>query len=62
MACFFTAVIYVVLRLCAFLQGYVEMSSAEEADKLVEHYSTNSLKIKGKTINVCSSTEYQTLE
>uniref|UniRef100_A0A672MH95 Matrin 3-like 1.1 n=1 Tax=Sinocyclocheilus grahami TaxID=75366 RepID=A0A672MH95_SINGR len=43
-------------------RGYVEMSSAEEADKLVEHYSTNSLKIKGKTINVCSSTEYQTLE
>uniref|UniRef100_A0A8C2F3L0 Matrin 3-like 1.1 n=1 Tax=Cyprinus carpio TaxID=7962 RepID=A0A8C2F3L0_CYPCA len=43
-------------------RGYVEMSSAEEADKLVEHYSTHSLKIKGKTINVCSSTEYQTLE
>ncbi|XP_073676335.1 matrin 3-like 1.1 [Garra rufa] len=42
-------------------RGYVEMSSAEEADKLVEHYSTNSLKIKGKTISVCSSTEYQTL-
>ncbi|XP_050983622.1 matrin 3-like 1.1 [Labeo rohita] len=42
-------------------RGYVEMSSAEEADKLVKHYSTNSLKIKGKTINVCSSTEYQTL-
>ncbi|XP_059371451.1 matrin 3-like 1.1 isoform X2 [Carassius carassius] len=43
-------------------RGYVEMSSAEEADKLVEHYSTHSLKIKGKTITVCSSTEYQTLE
>ncbi|XP_052430372.1 matrin 3-like 1.1 isoform X4 [Carassius gibelio] len=43
-------------------RGYVEMSSAEEADKLVEHYSTQSLKIKGKTITVCSSTEYQTLD
>ncbi|XP_043113279.1 matrin 3-like 1.1 [Puntigrus tetrazona] len=43
-------------------RGYVEMSNAAEADKLVEHYSTHSLKIKGKTINVCSSTDYQTLE
>ncbi|XP_016429410.1 matrin 3-like 1.1 [Sinocyclocheilus rhinocerous] len=42
-------------------RGYVEMGSMEEANKLVEHYSTNALKIKGKTINVCSSTEYQTL-
>uniref|UniRef100_A0A9J7WUD5 Matrin 3-like 1.1 n=1 Tax=Cyprinus carpio carpio TaxID=630221 RepID=A0A9J7WUD5_CYPCA len=42
-------------------RGYVEMGSMEEANKLVEHYSTSSLKIKGKTINVCSSTEYQTL-
>ncbi|XP_016307355.1 uncharacterized protein LOC107662019 isoform X1 [Sinocyclocheilus anshuiensis] len=42
-------------------RGFVEMGSMEEANKLVEHYSTNALKIKGKTINVCSSTEYQTL-
>ncbi|XDV37011.1 hypothetical protein PO909_006710 [Leuciscus waleckii] len=42
-------------------RGYVEMASVEEANKLVEHYSTNSLKLKGKTINVCFSAEYQTL-
>ncbi|XP_051514105.1 matrin-3-like isoform X2 [Myxocyprinus asiaticus] len=42
-------------------RGYVEMASPEEASKLVEHYSTNSLKLKGKTINVCFSSEYKTL-
>ncbi|XP_051716042.1 matrin 3-like 1.1 [Ctenopharyngodon idella] len=42
-------------------RGYVEMATVEEASKLVEHYSTNSLKLKGKTINVCFSAEYQTL-
>ncbi|KAK9962953.1 hypothetical protein ABG768_006188 [Culter alburnus] len=42
-------------------RGYVEMATVEEASKLVEHYSTNSLKLKGKTINVCFSSEYQTL-
>ncbi|XP_051506616.1 matrin-3-like isoform X2 [Myxocyprinus asiaticus] len=42
-------------------RGYVEMASPQEASKLVEHYSTNSLKLKGKTINVCFSSEYKTL-
>ncbi|XP_067314129.1 uro-adherence factor A-like isoform X4 [Pseudorasbora parva] len=42
-------------------RGYVEMANVEEANKLVGHYSTNSLKLKGKTINVCFSAEYQTL-
>ncbi|XP_077092034.1 matrin 3-like 1.1 [Siphateles boraxobius] len=42
-------------------RGYVEMSNVEEANKLVEHYSTNALKLKGKTINVCFSAEYQML-
>ncbi|XP_056625443.1 matrin 3-like 1.1 isoform X2 [Triplophysa dalaica] len=39
-------------------RGYVEMGSAQEASKLVEHYSTNSLKLKGKTIHVSFSAEY----
>lgn len=42
-------------------RGYVEMALVEEASKLVDHYSTNSLKLKGKTITVAFSTEYQTL-
>ncbi|XP_051945172.1 uncharacterized protein LOC127617264 isoform X2 [Xyrauchen texanus] len=42
-------------------RGYVEMANPEEASKLVEHYSTNLLKLKGKTINVCFSSEYKTL-
>ncbi|KAK7141550.1 hypothetical protein R3I93_015638 [Phoxinus phoxinus] len=42
-------------------RGYVEMANMEEANKLVEHYSTNLLKLKGKTITVCFSAEYQTL-
>ncbi|XP_056106316.1 matrin 3-like 1.1 isoform X2 [Rhinichthys klamathensis goyatoka] len=42
-------------------RGYVEMGNVEEANKLVEYYSTNSLKLKGKTINVCFSAEYQSL-
>ncbi|XP_052006265.1 matrin 3-like 1.1 [Xyrauchen texanus] len=42
-------------------RGYVEMANPQEAKKLVEHYSTNSLKLKGKTINVCFSSEYKTL-
>ncbi|KAA0709210.1 hypothetical protein E1301_Tti018212 [Triplophysa tibetana] len=39
-------------------RGYVEMGSAQEASKFVEHYSTNSLKLKGKTIHVSFSAEY----
>ncbi|XP_073710236.1 matrin 3-like 1.1 [Misgurnus anguillicaudatus] len=42
-------------------RAYMEMGTAEEASKLVEHYSTHSLKIKAKNINVSFSTEYHTL-
>ncbi|XP_039510278.1 matrin 3-like 1.1 isoform X2 [Pimephales promelas] len=42
-------------------RGYVEMGNAEEANKIVQHYSTNLLKLKGKTINVGFSAEYQSL-
>ncbi|XP_065127532.2 matrin 3-like 1.1 [Paramisgurnus dabryanus] len=42
-------------------RAFMEMGTAEEASNLVEHYSTHSLKIKGKTIHVSFSTEYHTL-
>ncbi|TRY97461.1 hypothetical protein DNTS_008200 [Danionella cerebrum] len=41
---------------------YIEMAELEEANKMVEHYLTNSLKIKGAIINVNFSSEYQTLK
>ncbi|KAK3535834.1 hypothetical protein QTP70_021147 [Hemibagrus guttatus] len=42
-------------------QGYVEMSCLAEAKKLVEHYSANRLKLKGKFIQVTYSYEYNSL-
>ncbi|XP_058253472.1 matrin 3-like 1.1 isoform X2 [Hemibagrus wyckioides] len=42
-------------------QGYVEMSCLAEAEKLVEHYSANRLKLKGKLIQVTYAYEYNSL-
>ncbi|KAB5571400.1 hypothetical protein PHYPO_G00224570 [Pangasianodon hypophthalmus] len=42
-------------------QGFVEMTCLAEAKKLVEHYSANQLKLKGKLIQVTFSCEYNSL-
>ncbi|GAA6099194.1 matrin-3-like isoform X1 [Tachysurus ichikawai] len=42
-------------------QGYVEMTCLAEAKKVVEHYSANQLKLKGKLIQVAYSYEYNSL-
>ncbi|XP_047658267.1 matrin-3-like isoform X2 [Tachysurus fulvidraco] len=42
-------------------QGYVEMTCLAEAKKVVEHYSVNQLKLKGKLIQVAYSYEYNSL-
>ncbi|TSK28133.1 Matrin-3 [Bagarius yarrelli] len=51
------------VRKCLFLpnRGYVEMGCLSEARKLVEHYSANQLKIKGKLIQVTYSCDYNSL-
>ncbi|KAG7329331.1 hypothetical protein KOW79_007505 [Hemibagrus wyckioides] len=42
-------------------RGYVEMTCLAEAKKLVEHYSANQLKLKGKLIQVTYAYEYNSL-
>ncbi|XP_026991239.2 RNA-binding protein 20-like [Tachysurus fulvidraco] len=42
-------------------RGYVEMTCLAEAKKVVEHYSVNQLKLKGKLIQVAYSYEYNSL-
>ncbi|KAL6480427.1 hypothetical protein MHYP_G00114600 [Metynnis hypsauchen] len=42
-------------------RGYVEMTDPADAKKLVEHYITKPLKLKGKAVQVTFSTEYDTL-
>ncbi|KAI4874751.1 hypothetical protein NFI96_028369 [Prochilodus magdalenae] len=42
-------------------RGYVEMTDLADANKLVEHYAEKPLKLKGKTIQVTFSSEYDTL-
>ncbi|MCI4380127.1 hypothetical protein PGIGA_G00236290, partial [Pangasianodon gigas] len=42
-------------------RGLVEMTSLAEAKKLVEYYSANQLKLKGKFIQVTFSCEYNSL-
>ncbi|KAK2838602.1 hypothetical protein Q7C36_013416 [Tachysurus vachellii] len=42
-------------------QGYVEMTCLAGAKKVVEHYSANQLKLKGKLIQVAYSYEYNSL-
>ncbi|MCJ8734228.1 hypothetical protein PDJAM_G00232930, partial [Pangasius djambal] len=42
-------------------RGFVEMTCLAEAKKLVEHYSANQLKLKGKLIQVTFSCEYNSL-
>ncbi|KAB5571401.1 hypothetical protein PHYPO_G00224580 [Pangasianodon hypophthalmus] len=42
-------------------RGFVEMTSLAEAKKLVEYYSANQLKLKGKFIQVTFSCEYNSL-
>ncbi|KAK0148192.1 Matrin-3 [Merluccius polli] len=41
--------------------AFIEMKSAADAQKLVDYYSTNSLKINGEAIKVGFSGEYNTL-
>uniref|UniRef100_A0AAR2M4B3 RRM domain-containing protein n=1 Tax=Pygocentrus nattereri TaxID=42514 RepID=A0AAR2M4B3_PYGNA len=42
-------------------RGYVEMTDPADAKKLVEHFITKPLKLKGKAVQVTFSTEYDTL-
>ena len=43
------------------MQAFVEMSNAIDAQKLVDYYSSTSLKIDGVSLQVAFSSEYSTL-
>lgn len=44
-----------------FFQAFVEMKNAADAQKLVDHYSSNMLKINDGSITVSFSREYRSL-
>lgn len=43
-------------------QAYVEMTNAADAEAMVNHHTSEPLKIKGSVIQVDFSSEYETLK
>lgn len=46
---------------CIYFQAFVEMKDTPEAQKLVDYYSSNFLRINNDTIKVSFSGEYKSL-
>lgn len=54
-------ILFVLLLLLLLLQVLVEMEEATDAQKLLDHFSSDSLKINGEAVTVTFSREFRSL-